>query len=80
LKEIRKDQPPSSKGESVESLWESVKGGSIPAEISLAERFIRGHGVARNCEQARVLLRAASNSGNKEARLRLYRLESEGCQ
>jgi hypothetical protein len=80
VKEIQKGQPAPSKDESVESLWEDVKAGSISAEISLAERFIRGHGVAKNCDQARVLLRAAGNKGSREARLRLYQLESEGCQ
>lgn len=80
VKEIQKGQPLPSTGESVASLWEDVKAGSISAEISLAERFIRGHGVAKNCDQARVLLRAASKKGSREARLRLYQLESGGCQ
>lgn len=80
VKEIQKGQPAPSKDESVASLWEDMKGGSISAEISLAERFIRGHEVAKNCDQARVLLRAAANKGSREARLRLYQLESGGCQ
>jgi hypothetical protein len=80
VKEIYKGQPPPNKGESVASLWEGVKGGSISAEISLADRFSRGRGVAKNCEQARILLRAASNKGSREARLRLYQLQSGGCQ
>jgi hypothetical protein len=80
LKEIQKGQPPPSTSESVASLWEDVKAGSISAETSLAERFVRGRGVAQNCEQARVLLRAAGNRGSREARLRLYQLESGGCQ
>jgi hypothetical protein len=77
--DIQQGEPPS-EGESVASLWEGVQGGSVSAELSLAERFIRGHGVAKNCDQARVLLRAAGNKGNREARLWLYQLESEGCQ
>jgi hypothetical protein len=78
--DIQGADPPRSEGESVASLWEGVQGGSVSAELSLAERFIRGHGVAKNCDQARVLLRAAANKGTREARLRLYQLESAGCQ
>jgi PilZ domain-containing protein len=76
----QKEEPPRSEGESVASLWDAVQGGSIAAEMSLAERFARGEGVAKNCDQARVLLKAAAGKGNKEARLRLYQLESGGCQ
>jgi hypothetical protein len=71
---------PRSEGESVESLWGAVQSGSIAAEMSLAERFVRGDGVVKNCDQARVLLKAAADKGNREARLRLYQLESGGCQ
>jgi hypothetical protein len=67
-------------GETVESLWGAVQGGSISAERSLAERFVRGEGVTRNCEQAKVLLKAAANRGSREARLRLYELETQGCR
>ena len=65
--------------ESVESLWGAVQGGSVAAERSLAERFARGEGVIKNCEQAKVLLKAAANRGSREARLRLYELETQGC-
>lgn len=75
---IQKAEPPAS--ESVASLWEGVQGGSVSAELSLADRFTRGHGVAKNCDQASILLRAAANKGNREARLRLYQLDSGGCR
>jgi PilZ domain len=75
-----KVEPPRSPYESVASLWEAVQGGSVAAEMSLADRFVRGQGVERNCDQARVLLRAAAGKGNREARLRLYQLESGGCE
>jgi len=65
--------------ETVESLWGAVQAGSVSAERSLAERFVRGEGVLKNCEQAKVLLRAAANKGSREARLRLYELETQGC-
>jgi hypothetical protein len=66
--------------ESIESLWGAVQGGSVSAERSLAERFVRGEGVNRNCEQAKVLLKAAADRGSREARLRLYELETQGCR
>ena len=75
-----KSDPPLTGGETVESLWGAVQAGSVAAEISLAERFVYGDGVLKNCDQARVLMRAAANKGNREARLRLYELESGGCQ
>jgi len=67
-------------GDTVEALWEGVQSGSISAEMSLAERFAHGEGVERNCDQAKVLMRAAATRGSKEARLRLYELESGACE
>jgi PilZ domain len=69
-----------SEGDSVESLWGAVQGGSISAEVSLAERFARGAGVNKNCDQAKVLMKAAADRGNREARLRLYEMETGGCR
>jgi TPR repeat protein len=69
-----------SANESVESLWGAVQGGSVAAERSLAERFVHGEGVTKNCDQAKILLKAAADRGSREARLRLYELETGGCQ
>lgn len=77
---IRRAHPARSESRSEASLWEGVQGGSVSAELTLAERFMWGHGVPKNCDQARVLLTAAVSKGNREARLRLYRLQSGGCQ
>ena len=77
---VRQKLEPRIKAETVQSLWDAVQAGSVSAEISLAERFARGEGVVKNCDQARVLLNAAANRGNRDARLRLYQLESGGCQ
>ena len=76
----QKVELPRTEGESVASLWDAVQSGSVAAEMSLAERFVRGDGVTKNCDQARVLLKAAAGKGSREARLRLYQLESGGCQ
>jgi hypothetical protein len=75
---IQKAESPAN--ESVASLWEGVRGGSVSAELALADRFIWGQGVAKNCDQASVLLRAAANKGDRKARLRLYQLDSGGCR
>jgi len=75
-----KADPTWNEGDSVESLWGAVQGGSISAEVSLAERFARGVGVNKNCDQAKVLMKAAADRGNREARLRLYELETGGCR
>jgi hypothetical protein len=79
-KQVVRDKPETwDSTDSVESLWGAVQGGSLSAERSLAERFVRGEGVVKNCEQAKVLLKAAANRGSREARLRLYELETQGC-
>jgi hypothetical protein len=75
-----KPEPNWSETDSVEALWGAVQAGSVSAEVSLAERFARGAGVNKNCDQAKVLMKAAAEKGNREARLRLYELESGGCQ
>jgi hypothetical protein len=76
----QKAEPAFNAGDSVESLWGAVQAGSVSAEVSLAERFARGEGVNKNCDQAKVLMKAAADRGNREARLRLYQMETGGCQ
>jgi hypothetical protein len=75
-----KTEPAFTDGDSVETLWGAVQAGSVSAEVSLAERFARGEGVNKNCDQAKVLMKAAADHGNREARLRLYEMETGGCQ
>jgi hypothetical protein len=60
-------------------LWSAVASGNSSAEVSLARLYLRGDGVPRNCEQARVLLRAAVKAGSAEARLQLKKLRTRGC-
>lgn len=75
-----KVEPKWNEGDSVESLWGAVQAGSVSAEVSLAERFARGAGVSKNCDQAKVLMKAAAERGSKEARFRLYQMETQGCR
>lgn len=60
-------------------LWSAVEKGNTGAEIDLAELFRTGRGMAKNCDQARVLLSAAARKGSAEARKRLEALLRQGC-
>jgi hypothetical protein len=64
----------------VASLWIAVENGDTGAEIALANRYVGGEGVDKNCEQARVLLQAAAKHGNEAATKRLAQLAAAGCQ
>lgn len=48
-------------------LWEQVRMQSSDAEVELARLYIEGTAVPKNCAQARLLLLAASRSGNERA-------------
>jgi hypothetical protein len=61
-------------------LWSAVEAGDNSAEVALAQLYLTGDGVPRNCEQARVLLRAASKNGNSEAMQRLRKLNNRTCR
>lgn len=61
-------------------LWSAVTSGDSSAEVDLAQLYLKGEGVSRNCEQARVLLRAAAKSGSPEARQQLRKLRTRGCR
>jgi len=61
-------------------LWSSVRKGHVPAEVTLADLYRRGDGVEKNCDQARVLLVAASKKGSVEARQMLEQVAERGCE
>ena len=61
-----------------EQLWASVEAGSVSAALTLADRYARGDGVPVNCDQARVLLKIASDKGSAEAGRKLQELETDG--
>jgi PilZ domain len=60
-------------------LWKAVAQGNTTAEIALAQLYLTGNGVPRSCEQARVLLSAASKKGNAEATRQYRSLLSTAC-
>lgn len=66
--------------EAVRLLWAAVEKGNSSAEISLAELYRAGQGVAKSCDQTRILLTAAAKKGNAEAQKHLDQFLKEGCE
>ena len=66
--------------ERARQLWSAVETGDSSAEVALAQLYLKGDGVPRNCEQARVLLRAASKKGNAEALQQYRKLNYAACR
>jgi hypothetical protein len=64
----------------VDLLWAGVRKGYVPAEVTLADLFRHGDGVEKNCDQARVLLVAASKKGSLDARQMLEHMAEQGCE
>jgi hypothetical protein len=63
----------------IQQLWAAVGKGNPTAEVILADLYLYGDSVEKNCEQGRVLLLAAKRSGNAQAKVRLDQLNANGC-
>ena len=61
-------------------LWKAVKRGSVSAEVALAKLYLEGEAVPHNCEQAHILLFAASMKGSKAADNFLKSSYAERCE
>lgn len=61
-------------------LWRAVKRGSVSAEVSLANLYLEGVAVPQNCEQAHILLLAASMKGSKSADNSLNSSYAKRCE
>ena len=66
--------------EAAELLWKSVAKHNSGATLLLADLYLRGDGVSKNCDQARVLLDSAARKGITGAGERLRNLQAFGCQ
>lgn len=66
--------------EAAKWLWQSVAKHNSDATLLLSGLYLKGDGVAKNCDQARVLLDAAASKGSKEAGERLRHMQAFGCQ
>ena len=60
-------------------LWKSIAKHNAQATILLADLYLRGDGVSKNCEQGRVLLDSAARRGVPGAGDRLRNLQAFGC-
>jgi TPR repeat protein len=70
----------SAKEDDPAELWNAVKRGSVPAEVALANLYLKGAAVPQNCEQAHMLLLAASMKGSKLADNFLNSSYAERCE
>jgi len=61
-------------------LWRAVGKGNAEASLVLSDLYLRGDGVPRSCDQARLLLDAAARKGSKAAGARLRNLQAFGCE
>jgi hypothetical protein len=66
--------------EAAKWLWKSVAKHNSTASLLLADLYLKGDGVSKNCDQARVLLDAAAIKGVAGAGERLRHLQAFGCQ
>jgi len=66
--------------EAAKWLWKSLAKQNANATLLLADLYLKGEGVSKNCDQARVLLRSAARSGMKQAGERLRHLQAFGCE
>lgn len=61
-------------------LWKSIAKQNSQATLLLADLYLKGDGVSKNCDQARVLLDSAARKGMAGAGERLRNLQAFGCQ
>jgi hypothetical protein len=66
--------------EAAKWLWKSIAKHNGPAMLDLADLYLKGDGVSKNCDQARVLLDSAARRGMAGAGERLRNLPAFGCQ
>lgn len=66
--------------EAAKWLWKAIAKHNAEATLLLSDLYLRGDGVSKNCDQARVLLDTAALKGVKDAGERLRHLQAFGCQ
>ena len=65
--------------EAAKLLWKAVGKENPTAAVLLSDLYLRGDGVPKSCDQARLLLVAAAKRGASQAAEQLRGLESHGC-
>jgi hypothetical protein len=71
---------PRNPAEAAQWLWKAMAKHNAKAPLLLADLYLKGEGVSKNCDQARVLLDSATRAGVKDAAERLRHLQAFGCQ
>ena len=71
---------PRDSAEAAQWLWKAVGKRNLEATLALSDLYVRGDGVPKSCDQARLLLDAAARKGAKAAAQRLRNLPASGCQ
>lgn len=66
--------------EAAKWLWKAVAKQNSTADILLANLYMTGDGVSKSCDQARLLLVAATQKGAPNAGEKLRSLETGGCR
>ncbi len=66
--------------EAAKLLWKAVSKQNATAALLLSDLYLRGDGVPKSCDQARLLLVAAAKRGSPQAAQQLRNLESQGCR
>jgi hypothetical protein len=66
--------------EAAKWLWKAIAKHNANATFLLSDLYLKGDGVSKNCDQARVLLDSATLKGVKGAGERLRHLQAFGCQ
>jgi hypothetical protein len=61
-------------------LWKAVAKKNLTATLLLSDLYLRGDGVSKSCDQARLLLDAAARKGATAAADRLRNLRAFGCR
>lgn len=74
------DGVPRNSAEAARWLWRAVAARNTAAEMELASLYAKGEGVAKNCEQAKILLDSAARRGVEAAGAQLKQLNETGCQ
>jgi hypothetical protein len=71
---------PRDSAEAAKWLWKAMAKHNGPSMVALADLYLKGDGVSKNCDQARVLLDSAAQRGMAGAGERLRNLQAFGCQ
>jgi hypothetical protein len=79
-KYFRERSSPGYAAEAEKFLWSAIEKGNTTAEVELADHYLRGDDLRKNCEQAHVLLMAAAQSKSAVAAEQLADFARYDCK